>query len=152
MYEFVESAPARIQEKVKLMLQTTECVRASFAQNDFKDGVFYLDIGRAIELASILFPDVVLPLSEEHPGGNILDNAYFTLKGASISAIISLFSSRIWGGIDASDLRAWEKENYLLDTTDCVLMNIIRSDPQRGTVIIRIGYTVGYSILTDLCA
>jgi hypothetical protein len=94
----------------------------------------------------------VLPLSEEPPGGDVVDNAYFTLKGASISAIVSLFTSKIREAIEASHLRAWEKEVHLLDTTDCVEMKIYRRDPQRGTISIRIGYTIGYPILTELFA
>ena len=152
IYDAVESAPVRMQEKANLMLQTTEWVQTSFVQNDLKDGVFCLDIGRAGEFASILFPHLVLPLPEKHPDGHTKDNSYFTFKGASILAIASLFSPKIREAIDASDLRAWERERYLLETTDCVMMTMSREEPHWGTVSVHIGYIAGFSILSELCA
>lgn len=132
------------------MVGTTECVQAIFAQDDLTDGVFTFDIGRAVELARILFPGAALPIQDGGPEQHIVDNAYFTLMGASIAAIKTFFHSEIYDAIDASDLRAWEKEYFLTDTTDCVTMKVFREEPHRGTISVRVGYFVGFPILERL--
>lgn len=68
------------------------------------------------------------------------DYAYFTLRGAFVSAFPSIFSTEICRGIDDSQLRTWERENLLVDTTDCVTMQVWRGRPQRGIIRLRIGY------------
>lgn len=150
VHDFVESAPARIREISTIMLPTTECVRTIFAQEDLQDGILLLDIGRADELAKILFPNIVLTLSEVYPDEHTKDGAYFTLIGASIQALISLVPPRLYEAIDTSDLRAWEKEHFLLETTDCVTLKAFREKPHRGILSIRIGYVAGFLILSEL--
>ena len=78
------------------------------------------------------------------------DNAYFTLRGASVSAIRSIFTTKIYDAIKCSELRIWEIENSLLETTDCLTLNIWRSQPQCGFIRFRIGFSSGISILNDL--
>ena len=58
------------------------------------------------------------------------DFAYFTLRGASVSAIESLFGTSTCEGINESELRSWEKNQLLLDTTDCVTMQLRRAQPE----------------------
>lgn len=150
LYEFFESAQTRIQEKTALVIGTTECVQAVFAQDVPTDGVFTFDIGRAVELVRILFPGAALPISERDSEQHTIDNAYFTLIGASVAAIKSIFPSQIYDAIDASDLRAWEKEHFLTETTDCVTMKVFRRELHRGTISVRVGYFIGFPILERL--
>lgn len=141
----------RKHEKANLMLQTTECVQASFAQNDLTDGILRLEVGRADELARFLYPQVVLPPPEEHADALTKDNARFTLRGASTSAIRCVFPSRLCEVIDSSELRAWERENHLLNATDCVTLEVSRGKRYCGAISVRIGYIMGFQILRELC-
>lgn len=57
IYDAIESAPIRLRESSKTQtLQVTECVRTSFPRHNFQDAIICLDVGRARELAEILFP------------------------------------------------------------------------------------------------
>lgn len=62
------------------------------------------------------------------------DFAYFTLRGASVSAVSSTFSAEICEGIESSELRVWERDQLLVDTTDCISMQIWRAQPQHGII------------------
>jgi hypothetical protein len=128
----------------------TKCVQAIFAQATLTDGVFTFDVGRALELARILFLGAALPIPERGSEQHIIDNAYFTIIGASIAAIKSFFLSEVYDAIDASDLRAWEKQHFLTETTDCVTMKVFREEPHRGTISVRVGYFKGFPILERL--
>ena len=78
--------------------------------------------------------------SEQSLADNRKDNAYFTLHGASNLAISSVFSQRVSTAITNSQLRYWEKQALLLETTDCVTMKLWRSQPQHGVICLRIGF------------
>jgi hypothetical protein len=78
------------------------------------------------------------------------DHAYYTLKGASISAIRKIFSPRVCDAIEQSDMRAWEKQHLLIDTTDCVQMEISRKSPHHGTIRLRIAFFLGMDIVNQL--
>jgi hypothetical protein len=150
MHIAIEDSPMRRHEKANMIEDTTQCVRTSFAQNDLRDGVLWLEIGRANDLAHTLFPQVNIPLSEPHTDEHSGDNAYFSLRGAAISAINSIFPVRICEAIQSSDLRARERENSLLETTDCVTMKVFGADPRCGVICVRIGYIAGSPILREL--
>lgn len=173
IYDFLESSPIRIQEKAKRppMLQTTECVRTGLPQQDFQDGIIRLDIGSASEFARILFPETShiaicrgepvdsciegptenLEMSEQHHGtSTVEDHGYFTLKGASVSAIGLVFNQGVCDAIESSELRAWERAHLLLETTDCITMNLHRRDPNHGTVRLRIGFLSGIHMAHNL--
>ncbi|KAB8212681.1 hypothetical protein BDV33DRAFT_211038 [Aspergillus novoparasiticus] len=81
-----------------------------------------------------------------------IDFAYFTLRGASVSAIASVFGSDICEGIKDSELRNWEREQLLVDTTDCVTMQIWRAQPHHGIIRLRIGFYAGVNLANRLYA
>lgn len=146
----VEKAPARLLEKATRLHPTTECVRATIPHGQLRDCVLVLSIGQADGLVETLFPAVVLPLDEEVPDEQVRDGGYFTLKGASLLAIESIFSQRICEAIEASELRAWEKAHFLSETTDCVIMQVHRQKPHRGSLMVRLGYVPSCPIVVEL--
>jgi hypothetical protein len=152
----LESAPRRLREKASTpALQVTECVRTNFPRHNFQDAIISLDIGSAFELARALFPQASYfagPLSDEHETTEQDNCAYVTLKGASVSAIKSILHSRIHDAIEKAQLRSWEKDCLLLETTDCVRMEMRRSEPQHGTLRLRIEFLHGIRIVKDLYA
>jgi hypothetical protein len=87
--------------------------------------------------------------SANYPGA---DFAYFTMRGASVSAMRSVFGADICEGIENSELRHWEREQLLIDTTDCITMQICRSQPQDGNIRLRIGYFAGLNLANQLYA
>lgn len=82
----------------------------------------------------------------------MLDVAYFTLRGATVSAIKSVFHTDICEGIKDSELRNWEKEQLLINTTDYVTMQIWRAQPQHGTIKLRIGFYAAVNLANQLYA
>lgn len=80
----------------------------------------------------------------------IEDNAYFTLRGASVSAIASIFTPYVCHAIECSELRLWELDQLLLETTDCVTLNVWRSQPRFGFLDVRVGYSLSISFLNNL--
>lgn len=78
------------------------------------------------------------------------DFAYFTLRGASVSGVKSVFSGAIDEGIEESQLRIWERENLLSETTDCVSMKIWRARPQYGAIQLRVGFRAGLNLANML--
>lgn len=44
----------------------------------------------------------------------------------------------------------WEKEQLLVDTTDCVTMQIWRGQPQLGIVRLRVGFYAGSDLANVL--
>ncbi|KIW13805.1 hypothetical protein PV08_08997 [Exophiala spinifera] len=149
VYEFVEQAPAWIQERA-VFARLTECVQAAFALDYLIDGVFNLQIGAADKIAAILYPNIKLDISTNYASDSVKDDAYFTLIGASIKAIKSFFPKDLCDAIEASDLRDWEKTHFLLESTDCVVTHISRTKPHIGTISIRVGYALGVLLLNKL--
>lgn len=121
------------------------------AQNGVDDSVFYLEIGNAEQFACILFANALRFLPQEHAGRVLEDNAYYSFKGASVSGIALLFSPDICEAIDASNLRAWEREHFLLETTDCVTMTMSRAKPHWGVIKVRVAVLAAYSMSHVLC-
>lgn len=80
------------------------------------------------------------------------DQAYFTLKGASFEAVTSIFSHDVTDAIETSQLRLWERDHLLLDTTDCVVMQVWRGIPHRAVIRLRMGFVSGMNIATKLYA
>jgi hypothetical protein len=78
------------------------------------------------------------------------DNGYFTLQGASISDISTIFGSQIYRAIEESQLRGWETSNLLLKTTDCVVLDISRTHPYAGVMCLRLGFALGVTLATQL--
>jgi len=142
--EAVERSQVRIAEKTNSpTLQTTESVRAKLPRKNFQDGIIWLDIGFASDFARTLFPQSTFDTN---------DNDHFTFKGAHSATILSIFDPRIRDAIEASQLRLWEKKHGLYDTTDCVTMRVCRKEPQRGTMLLRIGFILGIDITNSLYA
>ncbi|EXJ72775.1 uncharacterized protein A1O5_03922 [Cladophialophora psammophila CBS 110553] len=148
VHEAFNKGPGRLQEKAT---EKTRCAWIEFAQNGVDDSIFYLEIGNAEQFAYILFANAIRFLPKEHTDGQPGDNAYFSFKGASVSGIASLFSPEICAMIDASNLRAWEKEHCLLDTTDCVTMEMSRAKPHWGVIKVRTAVFAAYSVSHMLC-
>jgi hypothetical protein len=76
----------------------------------------------------------------QHFTDNAEDYAYYTVKGASVFAIRTVFTDSVYAAIEQSDLRAWEMEQRLIDTTDCLLMEINREVPHHGRIRLRTAY------------
>ncbi|KAJ5531477.1 hypothetical protein N7527_004870 [Penicillium freii] len=127
-----------------------------------QDSVIRLYVGRAHEVAKVLFPigsqkvasvlaaDVsnasmtaLDPDSANTTCSEFADDAYFTLRGAHVEALPSIFSTEVCRGIDESQLRTWEREQLLVDTTDCVTMQLRRGQPHLGIIQLRIGFYAG---------
>lgn len=104
------------------------------------DAELRIDTGPVTELIEALFPSTILPPVEAGQREYTKDNAYFTLKGASTSAIAALFSQTFCAGIEISDLRVWKKHSCLLDTTDCLTMEVPRRTRHYDMIILRVGY------------
>ncbi|KAL6229865.1 hypothetical protein BDW75DRAFT_224157 [Aspergillus navahoensis] len=68
------------------------------------------------------------------------DDAYFTLRGAHVEALSSIFGTEICRGIGESQLREWEIKQLLVDTTDCVTMQLRREQPHLGILRLRVGF------------
>lgn len=71
---------------------------------------------------------------------NIVDESAVLFHGAVIWAVFAIFPSRIWEAINSSQLRIWEKENGIVDRTECVAIKAHRGSCQRGTIILRLGF------------
>jgi hypothetical protein len=78
------------------------------------------------------------------------DNACFTLQGASVSEIPGVLGPHVYRAIKESQLRQWETDNLLLKTTDCVSLDISRSQPYEGTMCLRVGFSLGVFMATQL--
>lgn len=151
VYEVFDESPGRLQEKASGFLDKTRCSSMELAQNGVDDSVFYLEIGNADKFASILFANALRFLPQEHADGMLNDNAYYSFKGASVSGIALLFPPDVCAAIDASNLRAWEKEHFLLETTDCVMMTMSRTKPHWGRIMVRVAVLAAYSMSHILC-
>jgi hypothetical protein len=137
----------------------------SFPRHNFQDAIIYLDVGRAKDLASALFPYTRYPTVMPSSGKEVNDaevtaedmscieeegNAYFQLKGECVSTMRSVFHSQICDAIDKSQLRAWENEHLFLNSTDCVRMQVNRKEPQYGTIRLRVEFLDGIAIAKAL--
>lgn len=69
-----------------------------------------------------------------------------------MSAVKSIFSPYLQAAVESSDLRRWELDLSILETTDCVTLNVWRSRPFFGFIRLRIGYIFGTSFLNDFNA
>lgn len=74
------------------------------------------------------------------------------MKGASVKAVASLFSQNVCDAIESSQLRLWEKDHQMLDTTDCVSLQVWRCSPCRGVIGLRIEFKLGMDIVNELSA
>lgn len=81
---------------------------------------------------------------------NVGDCAYITLRGASVSGVTSIFTPYVCDAIECSELRLWELEYSFLETTDCVTLNVWRNQTNFGFIRLRIGFSMGMSLLNDL--
>jgi hypothetical protein len=146
-------------------LQLTDRVRTRIPRESFQDAIISIEISTAEQLVKILFPQMedfaVLPSCEEVSDQAVRVqtettardrlcfegvNALFTLKGVSVSDVRSVFPPSICDALDKSQLRTWEKEHLLLESTDCVKIEIHRKKPQHGTIRLRVGYFNGVNI------
>ncbi|OJD26989.1 hypothetical protein ACJ73_01623 [Blastomyces percursus] len=165
IFNAIESSPIRMREQSH---PTTESVRMKFPQEDFQDVNLMLDVGLDNKLISDLFPrasERLFPLLQAHPSDGhpvlttrciampeCLDNAYFTLLGASLSGVSSIFCPDICNAIGKSKLRIWEKDNLLHETTDCVIMEVYRDQPQHCTLRLRLAFVESFEIMNNLFA
>ncbi|PYH75337.1 hypothetical protein BO82DRAFT_349480 [Aspergillus uvarum CBS 121591] len=166
----VAGAPLRMKEKRKSgTFELTEFVKTNFPKRVFQDAIISLQVGDARNIARTFFPsvsdDLFSTLFAEEQGhdnqANMsqtlsikhgIDCAYFTFRGASTAAIATSFSSSLFNAIEESQLRVWEKGHLLLDTTDCLLLEVSRQPPNLGTLRIRIGFKLGTDIVNALYA
>ncbi|KAA8652771.1 protein hrmA [Aspergillus tanneri] len=175
IYSAVESSAGRLIEKAKSSIsRITESIRSKFPRNNSEDAIVCLNIGFGSDLIRSLFPTAYRSLfsletnSREQlvtnsarvllqQQGPIISatedrNAYFTIEGASVSAIDSIFGPQICQAIQESQLRKWEIEHSLIRTTDCVTVDICRKQPQYGIIRLRIGFGLGIIIANSLHA
>ncbi|KAJ9644786.1 hypothetical protein H2204_001248 [Knufia peltigerae] len=153
--ERFQSSPGREHEKAlrwETATTTTECILGSYNSGVTLDGIVTFNVGKALDLVRILFPGATLPPPQEQTpeGWYTTDTAYFTLTGANISGLLSLFPPEICDAIEASELRAWEREHFLTETTDCVTLKVCRTRLYQGCLSVRVGGEVGLSILDRL--
>ncbi|KAI9038099.1 protein hrmA [Aspergillus affinis] len=143
----IELSPARLSERVP---STTDCVRMRFPRENFQDVYLMLNVGLHYDIINTLFPHagrkLVSNLQADPPVSHdwsnthastqpeCFDNAHFTILGASVTGISLIFCPEICAAIEKSNLRAWEKENLLSDTTDCVTMEAYRGKPHYGII------------------
>ncbi|PYH76408.1 hypothetical protein BO82DRAFT_296214 [Aspergillus uvarum CBS 121591] len=111
-----------------------------------------LDSGRLGKISSEIGEEVHLEIFAMTNIDLTIDLAYFSLRGASILSIPSIFGTDICDGINDSELRRWEKNQLLSDTTDCVTMQIWRAEPQHGVIKLRVGFYAGLSLANALYA
>ncbi|KAJ5346145.1 hypothetical protein N7452_004149 [Penicillium brevicompactum] len=171
----VESSPAHLPKKADGdYAQTTECVRSKIFYNR-QDTTICLDVGCALKLADRLFPfasqKINSALSQFHADHQAsssqaassqqtqtsslysdIDFAYFTLRGASTYGIQSAFGAAICEGIENSELRRWEKYHLISDVTDCVTMQVWRTQPHRGLIKLRLGHYTGVNLANKIYA
>ncbi|RAH84385.1 hypothetical protein BO86DRAFT_416919 [Aspergillus japonicus CBS 114.51] len=168
LYEAFENSPRRTREKENQLLTSTQCIRMSFPRYDHQDATVQLDIGFHDSIVKALFPTAwerfltvhgteltnveSSQLAREPAIAEIYDNACFTFRGASTSSIPIIFGSSLSQGIEESQLRAWEIKNFVLRTTDCISLDIMRSRPCEATVTLRVGWSHGIFMATKLYA
>ncbi|KAK6371714.1 hypothetical protein LTS17_008537 [Exophiala oligosperma] len=155
IWGFFDSSPGREHEKAlrwETATTTTGCILGSYNSGVSLDGIVTFNVGKALDLVRILFPGATLPPPQEQTpeGWYTTDTAYFTLTGANISGLFSLFPPEICDAIEASELRAWEREHFLTETTDCVTLKVCRTRLYQGCLSVRVGGEVGLSILDRL--
>ncbi|KAL2784140.1 hypothetical protein BJX66DRAFT_317156 [Aspergillus keveii] len=153
----IECSPRRVREKENQFLKTTQCIQMAIPRPNQSDAIVRLDVGFNCELIKALFPTAWEKLASLHGLGSltqstehIYDNGYFTLQGASISDISTIFGSQIYRAIEESQLREWEASNLLLKTTDCVVLDISRTHPFAGVMCLRLGFAHGVTLATQL--
>ncbi|KAJ5084779.1 hypothetical protein NUU61_009358 [Penicillium alfredii] len=171
----IERSPTHLSKKLTgHFSRTTQCIQTKVPYDGYQDTIIRLDVGAALELADLLFPLAsrkiesvlsALPPSVHKLSGSEgslgpgntdmsfsseIDFAYFTLRGASVSAMVSVFGADICEGIENSELRTWEREQLLVDTTDCITMQIWRAQPQHGIIHLRIGFFAGVNLANKL--
>ncbi|KAH2835848.1 hypothetical protein KXV85_005017 [Aspergillus fumigatus] len=156
--------------------QTTSCVEMKLPKQNYQDAIVLLELSLPIDTIKILFPSanerIICSLSPQsgrgpepstqiaEPGrhdsqseqSTISQSEGYILRGASISAILSVFGPRIWGAIEKSQLRKWEKDNLSEETTDCVSIEIHPRRPHCSTCRVRIGFIDGTYIANRLYA
>lgn len=108
--------------------QTTLCMEIKLPKQNYQDAIILLKLSLPIDTIKILFPSaneqIIYSLSPQsgrgpepstqiiEPGcydsqleqSTISQSKGYILQGASISAILSVFSPRIWGAIKKSQL------------------------------------------------
>lgn len=82
----------------------------------------------------------------------IVDDAYVTIKGASVAVISSMFGPKICRGIQESQLRQWEIENGSIETTDCITAVTYLRHPYNSTIHLRLGFGTGFYLIDPLHA
>jgi hypothetical protein len=157
----VDSFPIPRERTEAQLPEVTERVKMSFPRRDFEDAIIYLDVGRAKEIASILFPhakySTIMPSSGKEVNNVEVTaedlsciegegNGYFVLEGECVSTMRSVFHPQICDAIDKSQLRAWEKDHLCLNSTDCVRMHIDRKEPQHAKIQLRVEFVDGIAI------
>lgn len=168
----IQCSPRHDQKRVGS--HYSECVKTNIPYDADQDAIVYIDVGSALKLADMLFPaateriasvlpnfspivfqpddtDTVMGQAKQASSHSPeIDFACFTLRGASVSAIGSLFGVSICEGIDRSELRSWEKDHLLLDATDCITMQLRREQPEHRRLRLRIGFWAGVSLVNEL--
>ncbi|KAI2886035.1 hypothetical protein CBS63078_11066 [Aspergillus niger] len=162
-FTFVEESPRRLREKEENMVQLTHCIQMSFARNNNQvDATMQLDVKFNSDLVQRLFPEAWSKFAVVHndfqsvdsagqfSGEQIFDNACFTFKGASVRDLPCVFGHQISQAIERSQLRKWEAENFLLQTTDCVSMDVSRAYPNASVLRLRIASSDGVLMASKL--
>lgn len=151
LFKAIESSVRRSHEKESRLHKTTHCIRMSFSHSDQQDAMIRLDIGFNDEIVKALFPDAWIRFkskygtwvlseqkSSEFSESHVYDNAYFTFQGAYVPNIQEVFGPHIHQAIEESQLRKWEVDSFMPNTTDCISLDIGRSQPYDGTMSLRV--------------
>ncbi|KAJ5416137.1 hypothetical protein N7465_004832 [Penicillium sp. CMV-2018d] len=154
--------------------EITQCVKTTVFYNH-QDTIIHIDVGCAVKLADMLFPSAsrkissalsqssvsiqaqnlnaaLLPGTQSESLVQDYDFAYFTLRGASVAGIRSVFSASICEAIEESELRRWEKHHLFTEVTDCISMQLWRAESQRGLIKLRVGHYIGVNLANKLYA
>ncbi|KAJ5262224.1 uncharacterized protein N7525_002866 [Penicillium rubens] len=173
--EAVECSPTHLPMNADSdYAEITQCVRTTVFYSH-QDTIIHIEVGCAVKLADMLFPSasgrINSALSQSNasiqarnpeaalpPGTQSeslvqdYDFAYFTLRGASVAGIRSVFSASICEAIEESELRRWEKHHLLTEVTDCITMQLWRAESQRGLIKLRVGHYTGVNLANNLYA
>jgi hypothetical protein len=128
---------------------TTELVKAQVPKGTFDDGLFWIEIGHTNidKLVQVLFPvkhQAISWLFQQNAKAALplqrceVEEARFTLCGASVEGIQMVFNPAVCIAIQYSQRRAWETLHGLFEDTDCLAMQIIVSHDKISSVVIRL--------------
>jgi hypothetical protein len=142
----------------------TKLVRVRLPWQDFSDAMIWLDIGYPVsDFVEAIFPSeyqaVFWLIRTESPSGDArsrqrreVKNASFTLKGASMQGIRSVFEPTVCQALQRSEKRQWEIRQGLLEETDCLTMDIMVESGKAplATISLRVAWQEAYTLICHL--